>query len=141
MATQLSGYDEMQRHQIVNDLRNRYSLVPSLHKIYSRTIFLLENQMQDIINESRGLICDIFKFNIDLYNIKNISKNEDKLEFISLVQSFKFFKKNEIEKYSIYEFLYVQKEIFCEISALFILSDYNWKNIDIQESYDLDQDA
>jgi len=131
----------MQRHQIVNDLRNRYSLVPSLHKIYSRTIFLLENQMQDIINESRGLICDIFKFNIDLYNIKNISKNEDKLEFISLVQSFKFFKKNEIEKYSIYEFLYVQKEIFCEISALFILSDYNWKNIDIQESYDLDQDA
>ena len=131
----------MKRHQIIQKFRDNYIFEPSFKRVSPEVVILLEGQLSLIINDTRALINDIFKLGIDAYSIKNILENEEKIEFISIFQSFKFLKRNEI-KYSIHDFLYVQKEIYSQISAIFIENNYDWSKIEMQEtSYNIDQDG
>lgn len=130
----------MEQHKIINDLRGRYSLSPSFKKVSTKVVFLLEKQLELIVEECKSLIIDIFHFDLDLFKVKNIINNEDKLEFISLIYAHKFFKNNQL-KYGIHDFLYVQKEIFCQIASVFIVNKYDWSKIKLSKTYNADQDA
>lgn len=131
---------KMKNNDILKSIRKKYNLLPSGKKVNDKILFILEDKLEDILNNFRALISDVFKLNIDINNIKNITNSEERLEFISILQTFKLFKENDVYKYSIYDFIYVQKEIFCQISTIFISSECNWEKIKISESYNIDQD-
>lgn len=114
---------------ILKNLRNEYILKPNLDKITIKTVSLLECHIENVISEIQSLINDVYVLQIDQHDIKKCKNDDDRIEMISLVQTFKFFRENGVISPNIHDVLWVQKELYCRIAELFIKHNKNWLHI------------
>lgn len=125
--------EQKQQSNLLKDLRQEYTLKPNLSKVTIKTVSLLEGQIDVIISDIKKLVNDVYAFQIDQHDLKKCKSNEDKIEMISLIHTFKFFRDNGVSSPNIHDLLWVQKEIYCYTAALFVKHGCNWCKIPLSE--------